>query len=130
MTPFYYESHIAIDPVFDEKLEQFRMLCADHRFMVADFLMQKRKHDRPERSASDLFCTGRSKSFEDLQKRMFDLTHLLISNGFKVWRYKIEQTLVDSRYDDKQFPLDRAALPEKERNPKDPTEFPADGRDD
>jgi len=52
----------------------------------------------------------------------------LAKEGFKVWRYKIESTLLDSRYDDSKRPLNKAELPEKEANPKPPADGALSGR--
>lgn len=101
----YYESHITVEPIFDERLDQFKVLCKQHGFKAADLLMQKRKEDTPERSRYDTFCTGRATTQTDLHNRMMSLLGLLQREGFKVWRYKIEHAILDSREDDAVFPL-------------------------
>lgn len=93
----YYESHITVEPVFGDRLELFKALAAGYRFQVADLLLQKRADDRPERSAKDSFCTGRSKTFDDIKQRMDALSTELISSGIKVWRKKIEAVIYDER---------------------------------
>jgi hypothetical protein len=119
----YYEAHVTVEPVFEDRLEQFKLICQDYKFHVASLLMQKRKSDTEERSKNDSFCTGRGISFTDIEKRMLSLVDRLTKEGFTVWRYKIESTLLDSRYDDTKYPLDQKELPDKERDPK----APADG---
>lgn len=126
----YYEAHVTIEPVFEERLELFKKCCAEYKFRAANLLMQKRKEETAERSANDAFCTGRGVSYTDIQDRMMNLVASLKNAGFKVWRYKIESTLLDSRYDDKKFPLDRETLPEKERNPHAPADGALEGRDE
>lgn len=96
----YYESHITIEPVFDDRLELFKELCKPYGFKVANLLMQKRKLDTPERSRYDTFCTGRHKGYYTLEHRMIFLIKTLKENDFEVWRYKIEDAIIDSRYDD------------------------------
>lgn len=124
----YYEAHVTVEPVFEDKLEQFKLVCQDYKFRVATLLMQKRKGDTEERSKNDAFCTGRGISYTDIKKRMLKLVERLEKEGFKVWRFKIESTLLDSRYDDAEYPLDMASLPDKERDPKPPAEGALGGR--
>lgn len=99
-TDLYFECHVTIEPVFDEKLALVTELAKGRHFRVADLLMRKRKEDTPERSKFDTFCTGHSKDYDDLSVRMQLLIDDLESAGFKVWRYKIENTLMDSKYSD------------------------------
>jgi hypothetical protein len=101
----YFESHVTIEPVFEARLEEFKILCARFGFKPAKLLMQKRAVDTPERSKSDTFCTGHSKTYADLEKRMLGLLIVLQAEGFKIWRYKIEDCILDSRGDDSLFPL-------------------------
>lgn len=124
----YYEAHITVEPVFEERLERFKVICHDYKFRVASLLMQKRSHDTEERSKNDSFCTGRGISYTDTKKRMLALVDRLEKEGFKVWRYKIESTLLDSRYDDSERPLDKESLPEKEKQPKAPADGALSGR--
>ena len=124
----YYEAHITVEPVFEERLNQFKVICHDYKFHVAILLMQKRKGDTEERSKNDSFCTGRGISYTDIKKRMLALVDRLEKEGFKVWRYKIESTLLDSRYDDTERPLDKKELPEKETNPRAPADGALAGR--
>jgi NTP pyrophosphatase (non-canonical NTP hydrolase) len=127
-TRHYYEAHVTIEPVFEERLAHFKEVCHDYKFHVANLLMQKRKNDTEERSKNDSFCTGRGISYTDIKTRMLALVNRLEKEGFKVWRYKIESTLLDSRYDDAERPLDKAALPEKERDPRPPADGALGGR--
>lgn len=124
----YYEAHVTVEPVFDEKLEQFKILCHDYKFRVATLLMQKRSQDTEERSKNDSFCTGRGISYADIKKRMLALVDRLNREGFTVWRYKIESTLLDSRYDDHEYSLNKEVLPEKEKDPKPPADGALGGR--
>jgi hypothetical protein len=127
-TRHYYEAHVTVEPVFEEQLEHFKIICHDYKFRVASLLMQKRKSDTEERSKNDSFCTGRGISYTDIRTRMLSLVERLEKEGFKVWRYKIESTLLDSRYDDADHPLDKKELPEKERDPKPPADGALAGR--
>lgn len=93
--PLYYEAHITVEPVFEERHARFVEVCRKYRFRVATLLMQKRKDDTPERSKDDSFCTGRDVMYDDLKGRTLDLVAALVRDGFKVWRYKIEAALLD-----------------------------------
>lgn len=99
----YYEAHVTIDPVFDERLEQFGKICGEYKFRVAELLMKKRKQDTEERSSKDSFCTGRGASLDDLTTRLKGLVGALRSDGYTVRRYKVESTLIDSQYEGVQF---------------------------
>lgn len=101
----YHESHVTIEPIFDARLEQLQFLCKLHGFRVADLLMQKRKEDTPERSRFDTFCSSRSVDPAALEARMFAFVNALHSAGFKVWRYKIEDVILDSKVDDSRLRL-------------------------
>jgi len=100
-TDLYFESHITIEPVFDEDLEKVRAIAKRHDFRVADLLMKKRAEDTETRSQYDTFCTTRSKFFEDIERRTEGCRRALEHHGFKVWRVKIENTLYDKRYRDR-----------------------------
>lgn len=96
----YYECHVTIEPVFDERLEAVRELAPLFGFKVADLLMRKRRQDTEERSKHDTFMTGRSRSYDDLRDRMTALIIALRHADFIVWRYKIEDTIIDSKHED------------------------------
>lgn len=93
----YYESHITVEPVFGERLDLFKKLAKIFTFKVADLLMQKRNEDTPERSKFDTFCTARCKEYELIEQNTLNLVEILKEHGFQVWRYKIEDTLLDVR---------------------------------
>ncbi len=101
----YYESHVTIEPVFGERLEALRQLCAENEFRIADLLMQKREEDTPERSKYDTFCSARGSDAMELTNRMLALVRACIAGGFKVWRYKIEDVIIDSKIEDYLLPL-------------------------
>ena len=93
----YFECHITIEPVFEERLEKAVEIGKAQGFSVADLLMQRRKEDTPERSKFDTFMTGRDKNRATLAMRMIATIFALKRDGFKVFRYKIEDTLLDSK---------------------------------
>jgi len=114
----YYEAHVTIEPVFDDRLDKFTAICKERKFRVADLVMQKRKEDTAERSKYDSFCTGHGPDGQELKTRMFSLLDDLKKEAYQIWRYKIEVVPLDSRYNDSEYPLDKSVCPEKERNPK------------
>lgn len=93
----YFEAHVTVEPVFEERLEHLRVLADSFGFKVADLLLQRRKTDQEQRSAKDSFCTGRSQEFEELLRRMKNMATELERAGFQVWRQKIEAVLYDER---------------------------------
>lgn len=93
----YFECHITIEPVFGMDLIVVQSMVHPFGFRVADLLMQKRSEDEAERSKFDTFCTTRSKSYRDIHCRMLACVAMLEDGGFQVWRYKIENTLLDVR---------------------------------
>ena len=96
----YFESHVTIEPVYGERLEELQIIALKYKFRVAELLMQKRKEDTPERSKNDTFCSSRSSSYKDLYNRMIELCVALNKNHYKVWRYKIEDVVIDSKIKD------------------------------
>lgn len=91
--PLYYECHITIEPVEDERLQVFTNLCDKYSFKVASLLMQKSL----KKSNLDSFTTGKDKDYERLKSRMYDLVSDLRLWNFKIYRYKIEGILLDTK---------------------------------
>jgi hypothetical protein len=96
----YYEAHVTIEPVFDGRLETAKLVAEGWKFKVADLLMKKREADTETRSSKDTFMTSHSKELEDITNRTIEVVRQLKLKGFKVWRYKIEDTVLDSRIQD------------------------------
>lgn len=96
----YFECHITIEPVFDERLSEAKEVGIRSGFHIADLLMRKRAKDTEERSKNDTFMTARNVNYENLEARMMQCIRNLKAAGFKVWRYKIEDTLIDSKHED------------------------------
>ncbi|SRR6266849_3503544 len=99
-TEYYFECHVTINPVYRNRLDYFKEICKKYNFRVAELLMKKRSEDTPILSQYDSFCTGRSINYMELFDNMVDLITELKQNNFKVLRYKIENTLLDSRQND------------------------------
>ncbi len=77
MEALYFECHITIEPVFEERLDQLKMICQFFNFKVADLLMQKRSSDTKKRSKNDTFITGHPCPFEDIEYRMKNMLQSL-----------------------------------------------------
>jgi hypothetical protein len=105
----YLEAHVTIEPVFGEDREFAAWIAANHGFKLAHLLMQKERKATAERSDRDTFMTGHSKFCDDITERTKALVMDLQNNGFKVWRYKIENTMLDSRNVDVWGLVDRTA---------------------
>ena len=96
-----FKAHITIEPILDEaELYRLRSLAASCMFQVADLLMVKRPEDTPERSKYDTFLTGHSYNYMAMAAHTITMVNDLKRAGFKVWRYKIEEIVVDSREKD------------------------------
>lgn len=93
----YFECHITIEPVFDKDRDFVQAICSKWGFKLAELLMQKRKEDTANVSKYDTFCTSHSLSRNDITNRMLKCINELNAFGFKVWRYKVEDTIFDSR---------------------------------
>ena len=93
----YFECHITIEPVFQERLLLFQEICKDYKFRVADLYMQREREATPERSNKDTFCTGRGKDYNEIKVRMYRLVAQLEDHDYDVWRQKIEAVVLDDR---------------------------------
>lgn len=96
----YYEGHITIEPIFGQRLYEAQAIAKPFGFRVADLLMQKNRQDTPERSSKDTFMTGHDKWLENMGLRITNLVQSLLDADFQVWRYKVEDTMYDSRNSD------------------------------
>lgn len=97
VTELYFEAHVTVEPIYGVRLQTFEAIANHYGFRVADLLMKKRPDDTPERSQFDTFCTGRSKFYADLHLRTINLIKSAQENSIRVWRYKIENTILDVR---------------------------------
>ena len=97
MTTLILECHVTIEPVFGIRLDAAQIICQAHGFKVADLLMQRQENETPTRSRKDTFCTGHGATYSGLAARMVLLCQELKANGYKIYRYKIEDVILDSR---------------------------------
>ena len=97
MSALYFEAHVTISTVFGERRAEAAAYATQHNFRLAELLMVKDRPETAERSDKDTFMTGHDVSFAALDQRMQNLLEDLSGAGFDVWRYKIEDTVIDSR---------------------------------
>lgn len=96
----YFETHVTIEPIFDERLSEAAEIAKKHGFKIANLLMKKREEDTEERSKYDTFMTGHGRNIFSVTNKVRSLVTELKEKSFKVWRYKIEDTVMDSRIND------------------------------
>lgn len=93
----YYEAHVTIEPVFGPELDRADRIAESHGFKVADLLMKREREGTEERSDKDTFMSARSYGLMEIITMTRNLVQDLTYSGIKVWRYKIEDTLLDSK---------------------------------
>lgn len=91
----YYEAHVTIDPVPEERRAAVQMLADPFGCKLAKLLMQK-----GQPSNLDTFMTCHGRDLGQMEARVSGLVKRLQGVGLRVRRYKIEDTLMDSRNDD------------------------------
>lgn len=92
ITNLYFETHITIDPVDEDQEDFLKNLVFSYGFRVAELYMKK-----GDRSRLDSFMTTRGTDYEDVRSRTVRCVDTLVNSGYKVRRYKIENTLLDVR---------------------------------
>lgn len=93
----YFEAHVTIDPVFDNQRAVANTIAERNGFKLAKLLMEKDGVRSP--STLDTFMTAHGKDYDDIFVRTGNMVIELLDAGFVVRRYKIEDTLLDSRHD-------------------------------
>ena len=96
-TKLYFEAHITTDPIQEDKIEETRAWLKDMGFKIAPLIMLK----TGEKHSADSFISCRDTDFENISLRVLAVVLFLQKAGIHVRRYKIENTLVDSRKEDK-----------------------------
>lgn len=92
----YYEVHVTLEPDFD-RLEEAREIAKRFHYHLGDLLLMK-KDD--ERSHKDMFFTTRKGSNQDARWSVVRFVQELQKAGFRPIRYKIEDTVLDSKIED------------------------------
>lgn len=94
----YYECHITIEPINDPHgISLVQDICMIYDFKMARFNMLA------DGEQARTFISGRDQSYSRMFKRMINCINKLKTvyggNGFKILRYKIEDTIIDSNSD-------------------------------
>jgi hypothetical protein len=96
----YYEIHVTVEYTrkVERNLDNLKGLAKMDGFHMGDLLMMK---TQDERSRKDAFFTGRSTAgWEHARSKTKTFCRRLQRHGYKVIRWKIEDTLDDSKIDD------------------------------
>lgn len=96
----YYECHITIDPVFGEERDRLARIIKPFKFKLAKLVMKKSKGDEYKDSQLDTFMTGHGKYYSKLKVRMVNCIEVAKIEGYNIRRYKIEDTIIDSKHED------------------------------
>lgn len=96
----YYEAHITIDPVFDQARVEAGVIADRHGFQLAELIMRKSRRERERQHQDDTFMTARAKRWFDIRTRTRAAVNELLRCGYGVRRWKIEDTLLDSKAGD------------------------------
>lgn len=99
VSKLYYESHITIDPAFDERRNIAAIIANKYKFKLAHLILRKCVDDLEEQFQDDTFMTSQGKVYKDIMTRTTNLIMELHDYGFVVRRYKIEDTIEDSKLD-------------------------------
>lgn len=98
ISELYFEAHVTIDPVFGFDRDKAEDIARQHKFKLAKLVMLK--GDISEESKRDTFMTSHDKWFLPIKERTIACVRDLKATGFVVRRYKIEDTILDSRTND------------------------------
>lgn len=94
----YFESHITIEPIFDEAaLKQATAIAKKYGFRMAELLMQRARAGTPVRSNKDSFMTARDTDESALMERMVECAEDFKRHNYDVYRMKIEAVVFDER---------------------------------
>lgn len=96
----YYEAHITTAPLTQTQRENLEPAIMVLGFKLADFLMQ-RGADGLDHKAQDpnSFVSCRDTDKKRIYARTFSMVRTFHAEGVEVRRYKIEDTLADSKHD-------------------------------
>jgi hypothetical protein len=93
-TKLYFECHVNFKPISPDFRDLLEKICQFHGFRLARLLNMNMTN------SIDTFCTTRGTVFKDvLDRTRFFITETKV-NGFDSTRYKIENTLIDSKIRD------------------------------
>jgi hypothetical protein len=96
----YYEAHVTIDPVDDKHRSIIQTLAKPYGFRMAKLLMRKPASTDVAEHRDDAFLTARNTKWGQIASQTSGLVKALKEAGYGVRRYKIEDTLIDSKISD------------------------------
>jgi len=96
----YFESHVTMDPVFDADRDKLAAIVKPFGFKLANLIMRKREADGEQPHQDDTFATAHGSELAAILERTRACVRALSEHGFVVRRYKVEDTVVDSRIED------------------------------
>lgn len=91
----YFEAHVTIDPVHGKDRCNVDDISRANHFKLAKLFMVKGVE-----ASEDTFITGHAIELDLLTLRLRSLVASLQASGYVVRRYKIEDTVLDSRIQD------------------------------
>jgi len=95
---YYFEAHITVEPEIHTRTLQFRKICEFSGWHVSSFLMFNEKVANDKKPK--MFCSWRGTEYAVAVQAVIDMVGLLRNRNFNVLRYKIEDTLIDSKIED------------------------------
>lgn len=92
----YFEAHITTDPHEEHTFEEFASMCTEFGWRASMF-----EHDDVDQIAGKWFASFRSTSHTAIVSEVRGMVYSLGQADTEVLRYKIEETLLDSKCGDK-----------------------------
>ena len=94
-----FEAHVTVEPLQGQLKEHFDRVCQCNGFKPANLVMIKEDGSSTP-SNQDTFCTARGNSVSELKQLIYSLAGDLDNLRIKIWRYKIESIIIDSKFND------------------------------
>jgi hypothetical protein len=94
----YYEAHITVPPLNNAQLAVVEQLCSAHDWHRSTFELHKGGQ------VPNAFVSCRDTSRNHIIARTGTMLRLLLNAGFTVLRWKVEDTLLDSKRGDRLLP--------------------------
>lgn len=91
----YYEAHIEIAPIDQKNISLLKDDLQDLGFNLVDLVGIEREYNL------NLITTFHADNLSDLQDVVYNSVKQLKALGYDVKRYKIESTVIDSKFEDK-----------------------------
>lgn len=90
---------LQLNPYSMKNWKLLKEIAKKHKFKVDDLLMEN-ENKILRKDQNGIFMTSHSQDFEDIKNRMIDIIFELNTKRFIIWRYKIENVVLDSKYKD------------------------------